>query len=713
MKTTTLLRSALTGLAVALLAAPLLAQPVGKRAVEDLKFPELHAIKPPAVVRATLPDGLRLLLIEDHDLPHVKLRAIVRGGRLAEPRDENGLAELFGEVQRTGGTVTMSGDKVDELLDRLGASIETSVEDEYGVVSAESLDESVDQVLPLFAEFLIEPAFPLDKIDLAKTHMRAMIARRNDEVFAIARREITKLLYGASSPYARQVEYDDVDRLTRDELVAFHAATYRPDATIVTAVGDFNADAMKAKLEQAFAGWKATGPAPVIRQAEFPAPHGSLNVVEKKDVEQTFIIMGELGMRLDDPDYPAVNILSQILGGGMSSRLFVNVRTKKGLAYAAGGWARPAFDHPGVFTFFTSTKPATTAEALAATLAEIKKIREAPVTDEELQRAKDGYLNGYAFEYDSTEKIADRLADYEFYGYPADFNVKLRDAIEKVTSRDVLRAAQKYLHPDEMAILAIGRADQFDKPLSTFGKVHTIDITIPEPNTGNHTAATPESLARGKELLVKAAEAAGEAALRGLKDLTTEGETDATTPMGPMKLKGAAVFVLPDRLHAAMSTQMGEMVQVLDGDNGWVVMGGANRDLPASAVAEMRAELFTRAGCALLLRDALAGKVDAQAAGKTEFEGKDAEEVIVRVDGKTIHVFLSPDAAEVLGVRRTTVTQQGPAEMVEVFSSYRVVSGLRLPFDSVRKVRGAIASQTKLSSIKVNAGFDEALFKHP
>jgi zinc protease len=712
MKRSTITQFGLAVLAVATLAPMAAAQ--APRPFEKLVFPKLHEIKTPAVMRATLPDGMKLILVEDHDLPLVSFRAIVRGGRIAEPQDEAGLAELFGEAQRTGGTATMSGDEVDQALDRLGASVETNVSQAYGEVTANTLTEHVDEVLPIFVQFLTSPAFAQDKIDLAKTHMRGMIARRNDNVQGIARREIQKLVYGANSPYARQYEYDDVNALTRDDLVAFHDRYYRPDTTILTAWGDFKAPEMKARLEAAFADWKAEGPPPTVAVPAVEAQPPTLNYIEKKDIEQTFILMGELGMRYDDPDYPAVNLMSDILGGGFSSRIFVKVRTEKGLAYGAGGWMMPAYDHPGSFFFYTSTKPSTTVEALNAMMEQIKGIREGLVTDAELKRAKDGYLNSYAFEYDSTSKIVNRLATYELYGYPADFNKHLRDAVEKVSKEDILRVARQRLDPAALTILAIGRQDKFDKPLSTVGKVNTIDITIPEPKPKEAVAeASADSLAKGKDLLLKAAHAMGEDALRQLKEIESEGSTTVNSPMGTMELKGKATFVLPDKLHNEMTTPMGAMVQVLAGDTGWMQMGPRTRDLPASATAEMKRGLYTEAGCALLLQEALAGKLEGQALGQAQFEGSNAEDVLVHLGDTPYHLYIAPDSGEVLGTKHTANTQEGPQEVVEVFGDRQEVSGLRIPFSATQKVKGEVKAASKLTSVKINAGYAEDLFSKP
>jgi zinc protease len=684
------------------------------RAVDTIKYPKLHDIKMPAVVRETLPNGMKLLLVEDHDMPQISFRATVRGGKLAEPAGRNGLTELFGEVQRTGGAGAMSGDKVDSLLDSLGAEVETSVNEASGVVEGKVLTETFDKVLPVLAEILTKPAFAPDKVELGKTHMRSGISRRNDQVQGIAFREFQKLIYGASSPYARQIEYDDVEKLTREDLVAFHAAHYRPDTTILAVWGDFSVAEMKTKLGAAFAQFKAAGPRPTVVAASVPSQSASLNYIEKKDVEQTFLLAGQRGLRLDDPDYPAIWVMSDILGGGFASRIFVKVRTEKGLAYAAGGGMFPAMDHVGAFYFFTSTKPSTTAEALAAMLGEIKKIREAPVSDAELQRSKEGYLNGYAFEYDSTGKIVNRLATYDLYGYPTDFNVKLRDAIEKVSKDDVLRVARKYLDPDALSVLAIGRKDQFDRPLDSFGKVTTLDITIPEPKPKETLAeATPESIAKGKALLAKAAAHAGGAALAGVKDLTAEGSATMSTPMGQMDLKVKVTFVLPDRSVNDLTTPMGAMVQVLDGDHGFMKMGPQSQPLPERAIVEMKRSLYTDFGCLRLLKEGPTGTPKAWANGVADFEGKKADDVLVSVGDSVLHVYLAPDTAEVLGTRRTAQTEEGATDVVTVYSNYQTVSGLKLPFASVQKVKGEVKADAKLATVKVNAGFNEEIFKAP
>jgi len=681
--------------------------------VNKLVYPKLKPLSIPEVTRETLPNGMQLMLVEDHELPKVEFRAVIRGGKLAEPANRNGLADLFGGTLRTGGTEKMGGDQMDEFLERIGASIESYAGEDDLTISGGALTEHVDQVLPLFADVILRPAFAQYKIELAQTQMRSEISRRNDQVQGIAQREFQKLIYGADSPYARQIEYDDVNRLTRADLVAFHGACFHPEATILAVWGDFNVSAMKQRLTDLFGGWPK-GPGTIYPQPEMPAPAKSVNYIEKTDVEQTYILLGQRGLRYDDPDFPAIQVMSDILGGGFASRIFKRVRTEQGLAYGAGGTMIPAFDRPGSFYFYTSTKPASTSVALSSILDELERIRKEPVSDEELLYAKNSYLNGYVFWYDSKAEVVNRLMNYAFYGYPAEFAEKLRDGVEKVTKEDILRVAQKHLLPEKLSILAVGKGAEFDKPLSTFGEVHTIDIAIPEPKMAEEIPEpTPESLAKGTEALRKLAEAAGGAALTAIKDLTLEGKASMETPMGPMDVTIKGSMIMPNRLYQEITLAMGTMVMVVDGDTGWMKFGPRTMDLPGSQAAELKKAVLTECGCLYLLRQAQGGELQAQWLGKATFEGQDALQLVVRPMGKAIRMYLSADGTRLLGLRMMSQTQEGPAEVTTVYAGLQDVGGVKVPMESTQKQGDKVVGTSKYSSVTITARVDPAIFTKP
>jgi zinc protease len=173
--------------------------------------------------------------------------------------------------------------------------------------------------------------------------------------------------------------------------------------------------------------------------------------------------------------------MNEILGGGFTSRLFKNVRSRQGLAYSVGGAYGSDYDHPGMFSLSCQTKLKSTVHATEAIIAEVKKMTQEEVTDEELALAKESYLNSFVFNFESKGQIINRLMTYAYYGYPADFLQKTKENVEKVTKADVLRVAKAHLRPDKLEILVVGRPDDLDKPLSTLGEVKTLDITIPAP----------------------------------------------------------------------------------------------------------------------------------------------------------------------------------------------------------------------------------------
>jgi zinc protease len=191
--------------------------------------------------------------------------------------------------------------------------------------------------------------------------------------------------------------------------------------------------------------------------------------------------MVHLGTTMDNPDYSAITVMNEVFGGGFASRLVTNVRSKKGLAYAVGGSVGVTHDHPGLFSVFTSTKSGTTAAAVDALNEEIDNIKKTPATPEELQRAKESLLNSFVFRVDSRAKVLFEKMTYEFYGYPLDFLERYPAGVEKVTATDVARVALKYIDKNKLAVLVVGKQADFDRPLSSFGPVTTIDITILPP----------------------------------------------------------------------------------------------------------------------------------------------------------------------------------------------------------------------------------------
>ncbi|HWW02195.1 MAG TPA: pitrilysin family protein [Candidatus Acidoferrum sp.] len=449
---------------------------------QDLTYSSLHKIQPPKPDRLVLPNGMTVYLVQDHELPMITVSALIRVGSRWEPVDKAGLADIVGTVMRTGGTATRNGDKLDEELDRLGAEVETGIGEDSGGATVSVLKEDINLGLDILADLLQHPAFPQDKIELAKIAHRDSIARRNDFPSGIVGREFRRILLGKDSPYAHQTEYATIDAIARDDLVAFHRQYFQPENVILGVWGDFGTE-MRARIETVFGSWPKGGhPRPPVPEvASDWKKCAGLYQINKEDVNQSWVMMGQLAGRRDNPDYYALDLMNQILGDGFASRLFSRVRSAQGLAYAIGSSWAAGWDRPGVFTASGHTKSETTTKILASIKTEIGTFIEGGVSDEELQRVKDATLKGFAFEFDSTGKIVERLMRYDYYGYPSDYLQRYQENIGKVTRQDVARVAKQYLKPEQFVVLVLGNTKDFDRPLASVGAVKDVDITIPKP----------------------------------------------------------------------------------------------------------------------------------------------------------------------------------------------------------------------------------------
>ncbi len=447
---------------------------------KSIPIPPLPAFHPEQPKRVQLANGAILFLLEDHELPFINGFVEMHGGGRDVPEAKTGLIDLYGEAWRTSGTATHTGDQLDDILEAKAAKVETDGDVDSTSLSWSSLKGDFDQVFGIAVDLLEHPKFSNQKLMLAKQQMAASIVRRNDDASGIAGREAAKLVYGAKNPYGRQPEIATVMPVTTADLEQFHDHTVLPNNMIIGVIGDFDTAAMEAKLRAAFGGLPK-GASLQSPQETFPGPTPGVYVVDKNDVNQSNVWIVGLGTERNNPDYYALSVMNQVFSGGFGSRLFQEVRTKLGLAYSVEGAYGASYDHPGMFYAVAATKSQTTVDATQAMLAQIRDLKTQPFTDVELRKAKDELLNSFVFHYDSKDKVLAERARLEFYGYPADFLERYRDAVEKVTTADLERVAQKYIDPAKLAILVVGNQQQFGAPLSKLGTVHPIDITIPMP----------------------------------------------------------------------------------------------------------------------------------------------------------------------------------------------------------------------------------------
>lgn len=679
---------------------------------DKIKVPPLAEFKMPDYERVELANGMILYLAEDHFLPMVELSATIRTGSVYEPADRVGLAAMTGSVLRTGGAGNRTGDEIDLLVESHGMSIQTWIGNATGGAYLSVLKDDADLGLGLLADILMRPQFAADKIDLAKEEQKAQIARRNDEPMSIAIREGMKVLFGPDHPLARTTEYATIAAVTRDDMVAFHDTFFHPDRTYLVVVGDFQAKDMAARIEKAFAGWaKATRPLPPDVAID-PLPR-TVNAVDKADLTQSTLILGHKGIRNDDPNYPGIVVANEVLGGGFSSRLFNEVRSKRGWAYSVGSQAGTGWQYPGMFLAFTMTKNSTVQQSAETILAEIQRMVKEPVSDAELRKARDSILNSEVFNYDTKREVLDRLVLFEMNDYPANFLQTYQAAVRALTPADVMKAAQAVWHPDRMSILAVGNKAEWDGDLSTFGPVNDIDITIPEPKMQIEIpAATPESLAKGQQLMAALRDKSGGKNLTGLKsyhEVTVM--TIADTPMGPMDITLDKTVVFPDRMAMTTKLPFGEATQVITGEAGWQKGPMGTKDMTGEELSDAKQEMSF--DTVAILRDL--GSFRCQALAPTEVDGVACTPVHVsRPEGDDFQIFFLNDATGLVHMVQSQGTNpmtQSPATMKVYVTEtgdlggFRMPKALRMTFDD--KDFGVLT----IKEFQANPAVDPGLFK--
>lgn len=685
----------------------------GKKKIKDIDYPSLNKFDIPEPDKYVLDNGLTVYLLEDHTLPKINLYASLnKCGSYLEPPGKTGLASMTGEVMRTGGTTSKTGDQIDEELEAIGAYVETGISRTTGSANCNALSEYGESIISVLADVLRNPVFDEDKIELSRTNAKSGISRRNDEPMGICIREFRKMIFGAESPYARQEEYATIDAVNQDDMKKFHKAFVQPNNIQLAVWGDFKQDEMLALIKQYFGDWpRATRETPEPPEFEYTF-RPTVNYAEKTDVNQSNILVGHIGGKMGDPDYPATIVMNAVLGGSFGSRLTDNIRSRLGLAYVAQGNYSFNWDYPGWFYAYAATKSESTVKAIREMFTQIRSMQTDPPTEEEMRRAKDGWLNSFVFNFDTKGEILGRMATYDYYDMPRDYLQQLKEAVEKVTPEDVVEVAKRKLNPDNMQILVVGKGDEFDEPLSVFGTVNEIDITIPSP-TVEDFVASQEDLAAGKTIVGKAAEACGGIAnFKKIKNIISEANITLNTPQGAMTLGLISTQVMPDKLMQTIKTPMGDQVVVFDGTGGWVSAGGQTQAMPTNQLEDEKKGIY-RNTVWLFSNCDQENFIQVADKGEEEFGGKPAIRLdFMTDDGAQFTMYVDPETNMPVGMRHMGETMMGPGEVVETISEYKEFEGVMMPIKMVQDA-GGMTIEIEITGIEINGEVDPSMFEKP
>jgi zinc protease len=686
----------------------------GQATWQQIPIPPLPAFHPQQPKRIELANGMVIFLQVDHELPLINASARIRGGSHDEPASKVGLVDLFGDVWRTGGTKTQTGDQLDDFLEVRAAKVETGGGPDSTSISLNCLKGDFDDVFKVFADLLQNPEFRADKLDLAQKQADDSISRRNDEISGIAARESAKLVYGPDNPYAREPEYATIAAVTRQDLIDWHEKYVRPNHIILGISGDFDEADMEAKLRKAFESWEK-GPALPKVEIQYHSAKPGYYQISKADVNQSSIHLLTLGTTRNNPDYYSIVVFNEAFGGGFSSRLFNDIRTKRGLAYSVGGGIGANFGHPGIEQFSVGTKSQSTIESIQALDEDIDNLGKQAITEDEIQHAKDSILNAFIFRLDSPDKVLSERITYEFYGYPSDWLDKFPAEIQKVTAADVNRVAAKYVHRDQFAVLVVGNTKQFDKPLSSLGPVKEIDITIPPPPGAKEgkVEKPTASNAEGKTLAAKVVEAmGGEAKLAGIKAVKAELTITQKTAQGDMPIQMETVIAFPDRLHAEMQTPNGAVNIVATPDAAFIALpNGGVQPFPDARKTEMLEQI--KRDPIFIASHVKDPKVIFEAGGSEKVGDVEAKIVDVNAEGAVIRWFVDPKTGHILKETYQTLGQSGPVQGETDMDDWKPMAGLTLPLVRHNKQNGEDSSTSEYKKLELNPTVDPKLFEKP
>ena len=683
---------------------------------EELTFEPIE-FNPPVPEKRMLSNGMTLYLIEDHELPLFNINGLIKTGDIYDPADKVGLSSIFATVMRTGGTVSREPDALNEELESMAASVEVGMSREYGTVNLSTLAEDIEKGLEIFADVLRNPAFREDKLELRKQQSVERIRRRNDNPIQLAWRNFSAKLYGTDHPFGWYTEIEGIESITADDLKAFHAKYYHPDNMMLAITGDFDTETLIAQLEKVFEDWETADITfPDVPSVD-PTPKPSVNYIFK-DLPQSVMLIGHFGIKRtpDFPDYFALRVMNDILGeGGFTSRLMREVREKAGLAYMVGSiMPTTYYTNPGEWFAYSQTRTDKTAEAISLIIDVVKGLRDTPVPDAELQRTKDSLINSFVFGFESSSQIAFQQMMLAYRGFAPDFLETFTDNIAKVTAEDVQAVAQKYLHPDALTIVTVGNKANFDRSLDEFGEVNEIKIEQPAPPPAEPMPEASEGdTAKAKEIVAAAVNAQGGLEkLKAVKNIVVEGRATANSPMGQMNLDVKGYQVYPDKVRQDIKMPQGEMSYAFDGTSGFALTPMGPQPLPPEMIASLKDGML-REPIWLLVHLTQNDNL-IQYAGTEEVMGKSAAIVLVsQPSGEVLKVFISEETHYIvkMGFRES---EQGVVVNKEtLLGDYRDVEGVKVPHHIQQNVEGELFTETRLSSVMLNADLDDSLFQEP
>jgi zinc protease len=440
------------------------------------KTPELHV---PTWTRTTLPNGAMLIVSEQNKLPLVSFSITFMGGAdQFEAADRRGLATIT-SAMLSEGTTTKTGDQLSDALQLLGTNVSASAGSEQGTIGFISTTGKFEATLSVLADMMLNPSFPPEALERLRGRTLIALAQAKDQPEAIGANVFARVLYGDAHPYGTRPTEASIKAITRDDVVAFHKAYFQPGRAIITVVGDVKAAAVTKAMEQAFKAWSKAGDKPSFNYPKTPERGpATIYLVDKPGAAQSIFAIGLPGPPRNTPDYFALQVLNHILGGQFQSRLNANLREQHGYSYGVNS----SFSFgkgPGPFRAGGAIVSGKTDLALIEFMKELQGIiGKRPITDEELQTAKDSLIQALPQRFGSIAAINVGITSLIVQGLPDNYYQNYPKAISAVTKDDLLRVANLYIDLNHLAIVIVGDRSTIEGPLkaTSIAPITILDI---------------------------------------------------------------------------------------------------------------------------------------------------------------------------------------------------------------------------------------------
>lgn len=662
---------------------------------ESLDYPELNSYNVPDIETFELDNGIKFYLVEDKEVPLINLNMIVRAGSFMVPDDKYGMASVMTSAMRNGGSEAYPENELNQLLEDKAARIEFGMGFTNGSANLNALKDDFNDLLPVLADVMMNPLMPQEKIDLAITQRRSAIARRNEDAQQIGFREFGKLIYGEESLQGRQVEHWTLDSITREDLLAFHSQAFTGENMMIGLVGDFDTEEMKSTLEEVF----STIPAGEQNELSFPEVDyefdSSIYFVDKEDVNQSVILMGHIGGLRDNPDYAALQAMNEVLSGGFSGRLFQNVRSDQGLAYAVFGAYGSSALYPGQFYAGVFTQSSSTAEAIEAVRQEMVKLQEETVSQQELNDTRESILNSLVFRNDSRRSVLSQRMSNEYLGLPQDAFDQYIEELRTLTPEDIQRVAREYMRPDQMRILVVGNGSEIGDQLNRFGDVQELDITIRRTEEAPAEEEITGDVEAGREWFDRMKSAILVDADTDIT-LKQEGRVEMSMPMN-MTIDRTETLNFSEEIFLVemKNTPQGDITLDVQGNTGVLKVGGQEIPLPPAQLRQQLAEYYVHYLNVIINGDEYTPALEAM----ETVEGREVAKLNLKgPQDMTIHVDAESALPAMLQYAIMNPQTGTDMEIRMYFDDWKVSDGVAIAYETRSVVMGQDQATISLSS---------------